>query len=115
MPARREAGSRRDRLLDVTLGLVGDARVVERAHRRGAVEGVTQADARGGRLEEPGDVLVVDVTVDQDVLPRRARLAGVQEARHERGLDRRLEVTVLADHQRAVAAHLQEQLLASSA
>ena len=64
----------------------------------------------GGR--ERGEVVIVDVLLHQDAFAGRAALAGVEEAGRERGLDRGVEIRVLEHHQRPVAAHLEQQLLA---
>ena len=96
----------------VTLGLGRGRLVVDRPHRRRVVERVAEADPLVDRRGEPREVLVLHVLVDEDPLARRAALPGVQEARDERRLDGRVEVAVLQDHERPVAAHLEQQLLA---
>ena len=67
---------------------------------------------RGRQLR---DELLAHRLVDQDALARRAALPRVEEARRQRGVDGRVEVGVLEDHERAVAAHLQQQVLARGA
>ena len=104
-----------DRLGDLVLGLGRGPLVVERTHRRGAVERIAEPHLPPDRLDEPLQVRVVDRPVDEDALARGAALAGVQEAGRDRRADRRLQVRVVEDHERAVAAHLEQQLLAGRA
>src|SRR6266545_7866228 len=103
------------RVADVPLGLGGGGLVVEGSHGGGVVEGVAEADPLGDRGGQARQVVVLDLVLDEDPLAGRAALPGVQEARLQGGVDRPVEVGVLHDHQRAVAAHLQQQLLAGGA
>ena len=57
----------------------------------------------------------MDAGLDEDALAGRAALAGVEEAGRERRRDGRVEVGVVEDDERPVAAHLEEQLLAGRA
>ena len=57
----------------------------------------------------------MDRAVDEHALAGGAALAGVQEAGGDRGLDGCVEVRVVEDHERPVAAHLEQLLLAGRA
>ena len=58
------------------------------------------------RREQPLSERVVDGVEDDDAARRGAPLAGVRERRGERPLDRAVEVGVVADDERVLAAQL---------
>ena len=59
---------------------------------------------------EPLDERVVDRVEHDDPARSRAPLAGVRERRRERPLDRPVEVGVVADDERVLAAELHDRL-----
>ena len=95
----------------MSLGLGRRGLVVDRSHRRRVVERVAELDPLRDRVGQLRQVLVLHVLVDEEPFARRAALPGVEERGDQGGLDRLVEVAVLADHQRAVAAHLEQELL----
>ena len=76
------------------------------------VEGIAEQDLLGHAPRELLDVLVAHGAVDEDALAGGAALPGAQVARGERRLDRGVDVGVVHDDDRAVAAHLQQRDLA---
>ena len=62
-------------------------------------------------LDEEAQVGIVDGPVDEHPLARGAALAGVEEAGRDRRPHGGVQVGVVEDHERPVAAHLEEQLL----
>ena len=84
--------------------------VAQRAHLRGLVGRVADAEGRHACLEL-GDELVVHVLVDEDPLGRCAHLPGEVEAAEHRAVDRRVHVGIGEDDRRAVSAELEQLLL----
>ena len=74
------------------------------------VEAVADAE-RADRGLEPLDERVVDPGLHEDAVRADAGLAGVAELRRHRPFDRTLEVGVVEDDQRRVAAELERDLL----
>ena len=113
--ARAAAHDRRaalERVGDVLVHLLGDARVVERAQRRRLGERVAEHDALRDEPRELRDELLAHVAVHEQPLARGAALAGAEEARGHRRLGGEVEVGVVDHDDRPVAAELEDRGLA---
>src|ERR1700730_5530580 len=87
---------------DMFVHLGGDALVVQRAHRRGIVEGIAEPDLVD-RTGEPVDKGILEIALDQDPLAGGATLSGAEEAADDNALDRAVGGGVVEDDDRAVA------------
>ena len=99
-----------ERVGDVTLDLLDRRLLDQRADLRRRVEAA--ADGEPGRgVRESLHELVVDRVLDVDPVGRDAGLAGVAVLAEQRAGDRRVEVGVVEDDERSVAAELERDLL----
>ena len=103
-----------DAVLDLLEQLVAAAARVHRAHPQpwllgldGAVAGLVALDA----VDQLRDEVVVDGVVHEHALAAQAGLAGVPVAADDDGLDRRVDVGVLAHDHRVRAAELERDAL----
>ena len=101
-----------ERVGDVLVHLRRHAFVVEGAHRRRLREGVTEEDTLHDEPRELRDELLAHVAVDEQALAGRAALAGAEEAGGHGRLGCEVEVGVVEDDDRAVAAELEHRRLA---
>ena len=96
----------RQRVRDVLLDLVHRRLVDQRARRDAALEAVADLELADRRRELVGE-RVVDAVLHVEAVGADAGLAGVAELGGDRAFDRRVEVGVVEDDERRVAAELQ--------
>ncbi len=77
-----------------------------RAHLHALGEAVADPERRGGLREGRGEA-VGDAVLDDDPAGRRAALAGEREAAHHRQPHGQVEIGVVEDDGRVLAAHLE--------
>src|SRR6185295_9276210 len=82
----------------------------QRAHLRLRLETVSDLELRR-RVDESRYELLVDAVLDEDPVRGDARLTAVAELADERAGDRCLEIGVVEDDERGVAAELERHLL----
>ena len=109
-PAGDQRGAFLRAQLDVAAHLGQVLRADHRADDRALVQRVADGDLRGARREALHEV-GVDGLVYQDAAARGATLAVVAEDHEDRGIERAVEVGVLEDDERALAAELHAELL----
>ena len=108
--AETELGALRERVGDVALDL-RDGRLVDQRPDLDALGEAVRDLQRGDGLGERADEVVVDPVLDEEPVRRDARLPRVPELAHHRSGDRLLEVGVVEDDERRVAAELERDLL----
>src|SRR5579875_2383222 len=109
------AGAALKRVPHVRLHLCGDRRVVHRPERGLRGERIAEPDLPLDQRSDPFNQLAPHRLVDQQALAGGAALSGAEKAGAERGPRGRVEIGVLEHHERAVAAHLEQQTLAGGA
>ena len=114
-PAGADPCSAGDRVGDVPVELGRRRLVVQRSHRRLRVERVAEPHTRLRRLDHPLGELRPHACLHEEPLARRAALPRAQVGGLERRLRGELQVGVVEDHHRAVAAQLEQLGLARGA
>jgi hypothetical protein len=104
-------GAPPDRVRDMRLDLLDRLHVDQRSDHRTRLEPVGDLHRTGG-LGQPLCKSIIDAVLHQDAVGADAGLAGVAVFRGDRTLDRHLDIGVVEDDERRVAAQFQRQFLA---